>query len=408
MNTLLKTAVAAAALALAGHAAAQITFYEHDNYAGRVFTTRTAVENFASNGFNDRASSVVVQRDNWEICESASYGGQCRVLRPGRYPSLGQMGLNDRVSSVRQIGRNDYVEEDRYAPQSAYDRQRNENDRQRSDNDRQRSDNDRMHEAARAQARAGRGEPAITFYENDNYGGRTFTTRGEIDNFQRGGFNDRASSVVVQGEGWEVCDAPGYGGRCMVLGPGNYPSLARMGLNDRISSVRTVGGSDRLDDERYAPAPLPVYDARRRDNERLYQANVSSVRAVVGKPEQRCWIEQQQVPQEQTNNAVPGGIGGALLGGILGHQIGGGKGRDVATVLGAVGGAVVGSQIGKNYGNQPATQTQGVQRCTTTPASAKPDYWDVTYSFRGQEHRVQMANEPGATITVNRAGEPRT
>jgi len=387
MNTLLKATVAAAALALAGHAAAQITFYEHDNYSGRVFTTGSAVENFVSNGFNDRASSVVVQRHNWEICEAASFGGQCRVLRPGNYPSLGQMGLNDRISSVRRISRTENVVDERYAPQT---------------------DDQRLYEAARAQARAGQVQPLITFYENDNYGGRSFTTRGEVDNFLRGGFNDRASSVVVQGEGWEVCDAAAYGGRCMVLRPGNYPSLARMGLNDRISSVRSVGASDRIDDERYAPAPLPVYDARRRDNERLYQANVSSVRAVVGKPEQRCWIEQQQVPQEQTNNAVPGGIGGALLGGILGHQIGGGSGRDVATVLGALGGAVVGSQVGKNYGNQPATKTQGVQRCTTTPASAKPDYWDVTYSFRGQEHRVQMANEPGATITVNRAGEPRT
>ena len=387
MNKLLKTVMASAVLTLAGHAAAQITFYEHDNYGGREFTTRGSVENFANNGFNDRASSVVVQRDNWEICENAGFGGQCRVLQPGRYPSLSQMGLNDRVSSVRMIGRNDEVAGARYAPQT---------------------DKERMHEAAHAQARAGKGVPMITFYENENYGGRTFTTQGEIGNFQRGGFNDRASSVVVQGEGWEVCDAPSYGGRCTVLRPGNYPSLSRMGLNDRISSVRTVGGSDRIGDERYAPAPLPVYDAQRRGNERLYQANVSSVRAVVGsKPEQRCWIEQQQVSQAQTNNAVPGGIGGAVLGGILGHQVGGGSGRDVATVLGALGGAVVGSQIGKNYGNQPV-QTQGVKRCTTTPASAKPDYWDVTYSFRGKEHRVQMANEPGSTVTVNQAGEPRT
>jgi len=386
MNNTLKTALAAATLALAGHASAEITFYEHDNYGGREFTTRNAVENFTNNGFNDRASSVVVQRDNWEICEAAGFGGQCRVLRPGRYPSLNQMGLNDRISSVRMISRNDEVANTRYAPQT---------------------DNERLHEAARAQARAGQVVPTITFYENDNYGGRTFTTRGEVDSLQRSGFNDRASSVVVQGEGWEVCEAPAYGGRCMVLRPGNYPSLARMGLNDRISSVRTVGASDRLNDDRYAPAPLPVYDAHRRNNEKLYQANVSSVRAVVGKPEQRCWIEQQQVPQAQTNNAVPGGIGGALLGGIIGHQVGGGSGRDVATVLGALGGAVVGSQVGKNYGNQPP-QTQGVKRCTTTPASAKPDYWDVTYSFRGQEHRVQMANEPGATVTVNKAGEPRT
>ena len=386
MNTLLKSTVAAAALVLAGHAAAQITFYEHDNYGGRTFSTRNSIENFSNVGFNDRASSVVVDRDTWEICEAAGYGGQCRVLRPGRYPSLTQMGLNDRVSSVRMINTPAAVEDSRYAPQT---------------------DKERMREAAHHQARAGKGVPMITFYENENYGGRTFTTQGEVGNFQRGGFNDRASSVVVQGEGWEVCDAPSYGGRCTVLRPGSYPSLARMGLNDRISSVRTVGSSERVSDERYAPAPLPVYDSRRRDNEKLYQANVSAVRAVVGKAEERCWIEQQPVKQAQTNNAVPGGIGGALLGGILGHQIGGGNGNQAATVLGALGGAVVGSQVGKNYGNQPV-KTEGVKRCSTTPASAKPDYWDVSYSFRGKQHRVQMANEPGSTITVNQAGEPRS
>ena len=329
---------------------------------------------------------MVVDRDTWEICEAAGYGGQCRVLRPGRYPSLTQMGLNDRVSSVRMINTPAAVEDSRYAPQT---------------------DKERMREAAHHQARAGKGVPMITFYENENYGGRSFTTQGEVGNFQRGGFNDRASSVVVQGEGWEVCDAPSYGGRCTVLRPGSYPSLARMGLNDRISSVRTVGSSERVSDERYAPAPLPVYDSRRRDNEKLYQANVSAVRAVVGKAEERCWIEQQPVKQAQTNNAVPGGIGGALLGGILGHQIGGGNGNQAATVLGALGGAVVGSQVGKNYGNQPV-KTEGVKRCSTTPASAKPDYWDVSYSFRGKQHRVQMANEPGSTITVNQAGEPRS
>ena len=104
---------------------------------------------------------------------------------------------------------------------------------------------------------AGHAAAQITFYEHDNYGGREFTTRGAVENFANNGFNDRASSVVVQGEGWEVCDAPSYGGRCTVLRPGNYPSLSRMGLNDRISSVRTVGGSDRISDDRYAPAPLP-------------------------------------------------------------------------------------------------------------------------------------------------------
>jgi uncharacterized protein YcfJ len=31
----------------------------------------------------------------------------------------------------------------------------------------------------------------------------------------------------------------------------------------------------------------------------------------------------------------------------------------------------------------------------------------VTYSFRGQEYRVQMTTRPGNTMTVNEQGEPR-
>ena len=42
----------------------------------------------------------------------------------------------------------------------------------------------------------------------------------------------------------------------------------------------------------YAP---PAYDYRRRQNERVYEANVSYVRAVVGPPQQRCWVDREQV-----------------------------------------------------------------------------------------------------------------
>ena len=50
---------------------------------------------------------------------------------------------------------------------------------------------------------------------------------------------------------------------------------------------------------------------------------------------------------------------------------------------------------------------QNVQRCTTVPGSMQPQYWDVTYAFRGIEHRAQLGFAPGATITVNGRGEPR-
>ena len=48
-----------------------------------------------------------------------------------------------------------------------------------------------------------------------------------------------------------------------------------------------------------------------------------------------------------------------------------------------------------------------MQRCTSAPGQARPDYWDVTYNFRGQEYRVQMTTPPGEYVTVNRQGEPR-
>lgn len=260
--------------------------------------------------------------------------------------------------------------------------------------------------AASAVAISTQAAAQVIFYEREDFQGRSFTTEKQVGNFERYGFNDRASSVVVLRDRWEACEDARFGGRCIVLRPGRYPSLAAMGMSDRISSTRIVSSNARIDDERYAPAPVPIYDNTRRNSERLYEANVTSVHAVVGPPEQRCWIEHEQVGQDRSNANVPGAVVGALLGGILGHQIGAGRGRDVATAGGAVAGAVVGSNVGRDSGGRQG-YTQDVQRCASTPSQDRPEYWDVTYDFRGQEHRIQMTSPPGSTVTVNGQGEPR-
>jgi uncharacterized protein YcfJ len=177
-----------------------------------------------------------------------------------------------------------------------------------------------------------------------------------------------------------------------------------MGLNNRISSVRDVSKNDQIENHRYAPSSDSVYDNRRRNDERLYQASVTSVHAVAGTPGQRCWVEQEQVPGGQSSINVPGAIVGAVLGGVIGHQVGSGRGNDIATV----GGAVVGGAVGANVGRGQQTATRDVQRCENVPSQFRPDYWDVTYNFRGQEHRMQMTTAPGATVTVNERGEPRS
>ena len=250
----------------------------------------------------------------------------------------------------------------------------------------------------------------VTFYEHDNYQGRNFSTEREVQNLTDYGFNDRASSVVVTSRSWEVCDDSNFGGRCVVLQPGNYPSLRAVGLNDRVSSVRAVAMNSRVDDGRNsAPPPYPVQAQptapsawKRRGNERLFEANVTMARAVMGTPERRCWMEREEVSRDRSNANVPGAVVGALLGGIIGHQVGGGTGRDVATGVGVLGGAVVGSRVGGG-----GTTTRDVERCNTESRQRTPDYWDVSYRFRGVDHRVQMSYPPGDTITVNRQGEPR-
>jgi uncharacterized protein YcfJ len=244
----------------------------------------------------------------------------------------------------------------------------------------------------------------VTFYEREGFGGRSFTTSEQVGNMSEYGFNDRASSVIVGRQRWEVCEDAGFNGRCTVLNEGRYGSLAAMGLNDRISSVRVAHWNGQSRDVRYAPAPEPVREYQRRNNERLYEANVTSVRAVVDSPEQRCWVDREQVTENRSEANVPGAVVGAVLGGILGHQVGGGRGRDLTTAGGAVAGAVVGANVNRQG---QSTSVQDVKRCETVSDQGRPAFWDVSYNFRGQDHRVQMTSPPGSTVTVNRLGEPR-
>lgn len=471
MNRIARLALALAGFLMGGHAAAQATFYERGDYRGRSFTTEGAVDNFKHHGFNGRASSAVVQGgrwERWEVCEDRRFRGHCVVLRPGQYSSLAAMGLNDGILSVRAVDRRDRAgPPPPPSPQpvvSQIDFYVNEGFRGHSFTtvepvpDLRRSGfSDRASSAVVTGGRwevcanvgfgrpctvlrpgnyaslaavglddrvssvraVGRGDegggpappPAdsrVLFFEHEGFQGRTLTADMAIDDFRRAGFNDRASSAVVGGGRWEACQDTRFGGRCVVLRPGQYPSLAAMGLNDRISSVRAVDRGSVVDDRRYAPLPIVSRDYGRRNEERLYDADITSVRAVVEDSGQRCWVEPQQVVQERSSSPnVPGALLGAVIGGILGHQVGGGTGRDVATGIGVVAGAAVGANAGRGDDGQQVVTTQNVQRCASNPAQARPAYWDVTYNFRGQEYRVQMNRPPGRTVTVNEQGEPR-
>jgi uncharacterized protein YcfJ len=252
-----------------------------------------------------------------------------------------------------------------------------------------------------ALALAGPALAEITFYEGEGFRGRAFTTDHQVPNLQDQGFNDRASSVVVGSGRWEVCVDSRFHGRCVLLRQGSYDSLRGLGLNDRISSVRQVDRHYAKAEEAPDPMPEPNYPYRRRPYEPVFQAPVNSVHAVMGPPEQRCWVEREQVQGSNQPN-VGGAVLGALIGGVLGHQVGGGRGNSLATAGGAVAGAAIGARAGDGGG----PETRDVRRCEAV-AGGPPAYWDVGYNFRGVEHRVQMSAAPGPTVAVNEAGEPR-
>jgi len=139
-------------------------------------------------------------------------------------------------------------------------------------------------------------------------------------------------------------------------------------------------------------------DFRKRAGETLYEAPVTSVRAVLGPDEQRCWVEREQV--STVAPTVGGAVAGAIVGGIIGHQIGSGKGNDVATVGGAVAGGAVGAGAARR------TAYRDVQKCEAV-SNQTVHYYDVGYSFKGVDHFVQMTSPPGRTVTVNADGVPR-
>jgi uncharacterized protein YcfJ len=242
----------------------------------------------------------------------------------------------------------------------------------------------------------------ITFYEGEGFRGRTFAANGEVKNFQQTGFNDRASSVVVERGRWEVCEDARFQGRCVVLRRGAYDSLGGMGMENRISSVRRVDDKRRYDNEVPYSLAEPNYDHRRHPNERLREVPITSARAVMGPPEQRCWVERSQAGEKRDLN-VPGAIIGGVLGGILGHQVGSGTGNTVATIGGAAAGGALGANIDRIRDPQSGKE---VRRCENV-AGQTPQYWDVTYNYQGVQHHVQMTSPPGQTITVNNEGEPR-
>ena len=184
----------------ASASAAELTLYGREGFRGRELRSHESIANLANSGFNDRASSVIVRDGVWQLCDDAYFRGHCVTLEPGRYSSLRAMGLDNKVSSAREIG---------------------------------------GFGAPPREGRWGGGSRAV-LYSNQGLRGERFVIEGNyMPNLERTGFNDRAQSLRVEGGYWIFCSDANFQGQCRTFGPGSYPSLPPA-LENKISSGRRI------------------------------------------------------------------------------------------------------------------------------------------------------------------------
>ena len=192
-------AAAMSTLGLAASAnAAEITLYEHANFAGTQVILRGWTPDIGRVGFGDRASSVVVGSGRWELCSDADFKGFCQTFVRGEYPTL-DARLNNRISSAREIG--SYGEN----RGSYYD--------------------------------YGRG--AIELFDQPGFAGTSLQLAGDAPTLRRSGFNDRAASAIVTQGTWELCADDEFAGACRTYAPGRYPDLG-FGMARQVSSARLL------------------------------------------------------------------------------------------------------------------------------------------------------------------------
>jgi len=197
---LLALTMSAAFLSLASATviAGEISLFESAGFGGRQVSLRSAVPSISNVGFNDRTSSIVVRSGRWEVCSDDGFRGECAIFEPGQYASLDGR-FDKRVSSAREVA----VVGTNPTPNTP------------------------------------EGSGAVQLYGQSNFRGRTTQLSQTSDNFQSLGFNDRASSLVVQSGTWEFCTDAGFRGTCRTFGPGRYPTLGA-GMTKALSSARPV------------------------------------------------------------------------------------------------------------------------------------------------------------------------
>ncbi|MBI1685231.1 beta/gamma crystallin-related protein [Caulobacter hibisci] len=78
----------------------------------------------------------------------------------------------------------------------------------------------------------------VVLYQDGGFRERSVEINGDTPDLRAFNFNDRASSIRVQGGDWELCDDINYGGRCWRVSSDIVQFSPDM--NERVSSLRRI------------------------------------------------------------------------------------------------------------------------------------------------------------------------
>ena len=183
-----------------------ITIFAEANFGGLNANFRNDVSDLRKYGMNDRVYSLLIGRGEvWEVCQDINYKGRCQVFS-GDESNLGRVGWGGLISSFRRLRDND---------------------------DRARGRGDVPFFQMRSR---------LVLFNDVGFRGGSFVVDNTTPMLRALG--NRARSVKAYGGAWELCDGDQFKGRCVVI-TGSEPDLGRVGLRDKVSSVRPVGGQGR-------------------------------------------------------------------------------------------------------------------------------------------------------------------
>lgn len=84
-----------------------LVVFEHGDFRGQSAPVTGNIARLNDIRFNDRISSIIVNRGTWEVCTDAYFRGRCYLVDRS-VSNLGRMGINDKISSIRRVNGGHY------------------------------------------------------------------------------------------------------------------------------------------------------------------------------------------------------------------------------------------------------------------------------------------------------------